>query len=372
MTKRFRRLRRVLVALAMLAVPTGWSYGHALTYPGSASWSVRSVDWFRAHGGAPIVDSAEVWYYSHQEPPSHGVPAHPPSAPTAPQARFVDALADAGAVPALDPAVPPRLPGEAAWTPGPTGRTGRPATYTSWFRPDPRHPTMIAGVLWMDRHQTGLHLQAGTAEPGGSGWPGRGRVPSTGPATTVAAFNSGFLMADNGGGAFYENGHQRGHLAAGLASLVFDRQGHVQVGDWNRQVAMAPDTYAVRQNLHLVVDRHRPVAGLVHNASKRWGSRKSQLQYTWRSGIGVDDRGNAIYVAGDHFTLVTLAQALVQAGAVRAMQLDIHPQMVTANLYRLGPGDPRSGPQKLLPGMVRPATRYLAPDQRDFVSVTLR
>ena len=79
-----------------------------------------------------------------------------------------------------------------------------------------------------------------------------------------------------------------------------------------------------------------------------------------------------MYVAGNHFTLTTLAAALTQAGAVRGMQLDIHTPMVTANLFKLGSGDPRSAPLKLLPAMSRPADRYQAPDQRDFFTVTLR
>jgi len=99
------------------------------------------------------------------------------------------------------------------------------------------------------------------------------------------------------------------------------------------------------------------------------------LQFTWRSGVGVDAAGNVIYVAGDGLTLATLADALTQAGAVRAMQLDIHPGMAFyASWTPTGPVPSGSGvaPTKLLPSMPGSAQRYLAPDQRDFLYLTLR
>jgi hypothetical protein len=45
----------------------GWplfSYAQALTYPGDASVEVRTVEWVRDHGGGPLVDLAESWWYA--------------------------------------------------------------------------------------------------------------------------------------------------------------------------------------------------------------------------------------------------------------------------------------------------------------------
>jgi hypothetical protein len=57
------------------------------------------------------------------------------------------------------------------------------------------------------------------------------------------------------------------------------------------------------------------------------------------------------------------------AGAVRAMELDINYDWATFNFYgTFSAGDPT----KLLPGMSRPATRYLSPDDRDFFAVYAR
>jgi hypothetical protein len=45
----------------------------------------------------------------------------------------------------------------------------------------------------------------------------------------------------------------------------------------------------------------------------------------WRTGVGIDARGNLIYAAADGQTVETLARILQRAGAVRAMQFDINP-----------------------------------------------
>lgn len=364
--------RRVLVAVLLVPLLlTGWSYVGALTYPGSASASVRTVDWLRTHGAAGIVDRIEVWHYSHQEPPRTGTPtgSFPPAPDAAQRARA--ASAPPAERPILHPGVAPTFAGEAAWTPGPVDTAGQITTETTWFRPDPTHPTVVVGALWIDQRATALHLIAGTREPGHGPWPGTAQVPLDQRSTTIAAFNSGFLLRDSGG-AFYEAGRRAGTFLAGGASVVIDRSGHATLGAWGRDVGLHRTTYAVRQNLHLIVDHGRPVPGLVSNGHKLWGSRKSQLEYTWRSALGIDGNGNLVYVAGNHLTLTMLADALTQAGSVRAMQLDIHPPTTTANLFLLGADDHRTAPVKLLPGMNRPADRYLAPDQRDFFTVTVR
>jgi len=177
-------------------------------------------------------------------------------------------------------------------------------------------------------------------------------------------------MSDAHGG-FYLAGRSAGKLVNGQASLVIDESGAVTVGKWARDVAMSPHVVAVRQNLALIVDKRRPVAGLTTNARHRWGSYENQSQYTWRSGVGVDTGGNLIYVSGENLTLQSLATALADAGVVRAMELDIHSALVSFASWAPTPNG-RLVPTKLLPGMDRPANRYLAADQRDFFYLTLK
>lgn len=368
-----RWVRCVAVLLLVFTAVSSWSYAHALTARGSAGWQMRTVEWLRNHGAGGTVDNLEVWYYTRHHPPTSGVPSRSlPGQPSAHDRGVVAAQRAYGVAPRVDPAVRPALPGEASWTPGPASSSGRPAIYTTWFRPDPRHPTLTAGVLWIDQSQSRLDLVAGTMQPGGGPWPGHAEVDTRHRPATVAAFNAGFLMRDAQGG-FYENGHRARRLRNGQASVVIRRDGRATVGRWGRDVALTPDVWAVRQNLALIVDHGRAVRGLTRNGHFRWGSRRSQLEYVWRSGIGVDPQGHLIYIAGDKFNLTTLAAAFVQAHAIRAMELDIHFGEVSANLYSPGNGTSNHvNASKLLPGMPRPATRYLQPDQRDFFTVRLR
>jgi hypothetical protein len=136
---------------------------------------------------------------------------------------------------------------------------------------------------------------------------------------------------------------------------------------------MGPQVVAVRQNLDLIIDEGRPASGLADNADGAWGSPKNQFQYTWRSGLGTDRNGNLVYVAGDQLSLAELADAMVAAGVRRGMELDIHPKTVTFTTFAPAAGQPFGlAATKLLPAMVQPATRYLVPDHRDFVAVTVR
>ena len=194
-------------------------------------------------------------------------------------------------------------------------------------------------------------------------------VPLAERPSLVATFNSGFKMQDANGG-WYSGGNTAVPLQQGAASLVVRKDGTATVGQWGRDVGPGPNVVSVRQNLRLIVDGGQPVPGLTSNAGGAWGSAKNQLQYTWRSGLGVTANGNLVYVGGADMNLAALASALTEAGAVTGMQLDIHDNMVDLFTYSHNGGG--LTPQKLLPTMPGSNTRYLAPDQRDFIAVTLR
>ena len=100
-----------------------------------------------------------------------------------------------------------------------------------------------------------------------------------------------------------------------------------------------------------------------------WGTTVGNSTMVWRSGVGVDRHGDLLYAAADYRTVRGLADILIHAGAVRAMELDINSYWVTFNTY----GNPGAAhPKKLLVGMDRPAQRYLTPDDRDFFAVFAR
>jgi len=241
---------------------------------------------------------------------------------------------------------------------------------TTFVRPDPAYPGVVAGVARFDQRRVRGRLIAGTREPDRQPWPEGGQVPPELRAGLVAAFNSGFKMAAAQGG-FYADRRYARPLRDGAASLVVDRNGRMSVAAWGRDARFGPDVAAVRQNLALIVDNGVADPGLGSNAGGRWGSARNQLQYTWRSAVGTDAAGNLVYVGGNQLNLTALARALTMAGVSRGMELDIHPRMVDLLSYHPA-ADGEPVPNPLLPTMPGPETRYLYPDQRDFVAVTLR
>lgn len=352
----------VATLLGVLAWPIA-SYAQALTYPGQASFLVRTVEWARDHGGGPVVDLAESWWYAR--PPTATAPATSSLPVQRPPASGPSAPAPIPVAATLTP-----LQGEGRWVTGRTDAHGAPVLLTTYERPDARHPSIVVGVARIDQQVTRLQLLGGTTQPDRSGWPGGARVPPGERGRLVATFNSGFKMIDAHGG-FLSGGRVVGVLRTGAASIVVRADGTATVGRWGRDVGAGPDVVAVRQNLDLVVDQGLPVAGLADNNGHRWGTSSNQTQYTWRSGVGVDASGNLLYVGGADLDLTTLADALVQAGAVRAMELDIHNEMVDFLSYPVGAALVPTG-SKLLPNMPGSLDRYLVPDQRDFFAVTLR
>jgi hypothetical protein len=288
----------VVVLIALALSPLEFSYGEALSGRGGGSVSVRTVEWFRDHGGSGIVDIVENWYYALQKPQA-----------AAPDPSQLPRLTSStgSAAPLQGPAPLPHrvdgaLPGEGVWVPVGGDRPAAAPAYTAYFRPDPSAPSVVAGVAWMDQGAARTTLVTGTVDSGGAATEqAAGQVPPSQRADLLATFNSGFRLKDAHGG-MVADGRVVRPLRDGAASLVVGRDGRAVVGQWGRDVALTPDVRSVRQNLDLVVDGAAPVAGLDADANGRWGSSHNQLQYTWRSGLGVDAAGNLLYVTArpDH------------------------------------------------------------------------
>ncbi len=148
--------------------------------------------------------------------------------------------------------------------------------------------------------------------------------------------------------------------------------GSMTVGVWGRDVTMGPNVASVRQNLSLLVDGAQNLAAGDPNDTHLWGDTLGGRVYVWRSGVGVDARGNLIYVGGPALNVGTLADVLIRAGAVRAMELDINTAWVSYFTYT---GGGAAGPirgARLLPNMDRAPERYLTGNSRDFVALFAR
>jgi hypothetical protein len=394
-----RRLRRIVVGMvviaAVLAAPAG-SLASALLAPGNDALTTRSVEWVRDHHGVAAVDATERWWYSHHPPPVGGSPpaallpatgpistataapapplnGDPPDGAdvTIPEAAppLAPAAAPASGPPPVESPASPALSGEGQWTPV-AGPDGRAVGYRTVVRPDALHTSELVGVLRLDQHRVGLRLFPGLKVPGDTAIPLPSAVPAEDDPSLVAAFNGGFRMQDARGG-FFDAGVTAAPLVPGAASIAVRRDGTATIGAWGRDLAMADDVVAVRQNLSLLVDGGRPAPDLATADQRRWGSTLGNAVLVWRSGIGETADGDLVYVAGPALSASSLADILVRAGALRAMELDINSDWTTCNLYHRDAAG-QVVAEKLLPTMKRPAQRYLTPDSRDFFAVLAR
>ncbi|MGH3438908.1 MAG: phosphodiester glycosidase family protein, partial [Sciscionella sp.] len=332
--------------------------------PGTMSTTARIAEWARNNGLSPVVNWLEQQTYA--PPKVGGAPGvnsplrHPPQA--GPPQPMV-------AMPAsIPPPAQPALPGEGQWQVIARAH-GKPAMAEAFLRPDAVHTSYTAAAVWFNPHLVRARLHPGTAQPGGTGW----SVPSTitRPSGLLAAFNSGFKLADAHGG-FYQHGRYAKALAPGGASMVFYRDGTMTVGQWGRDVHMSPQVAAVRQNLVLLVDHGRVVPGIDANTQQVWGATVGNKKYVWRSGIGVTATGGIVNVIGPRLSAHALAVLLRRAGCVRAMELDINQEWTSYVLYHHTGAPGSAGPHNLLSTMRRSPQRYNSLSARDFVTLHTR
>ncbi len=152
------------------------------------------------------------------------------------------------------------------------------------------------------------------------------------------------------------------------------RNGSSTVGAWGRDVTMTPNVVSVRQNLDLLVDNGQPVPGLSASDTTAWGRTLGGAVYVWRSGVGITADGALVYVGGPGLNITDLANVLVRAGAVRAMELDINTDWVNFSTYQpSAPNAPASGTNgtELLSNMTGTPARYFDTWwARDFITMS--
>jgi hypothetical protein len=234
------------------------------------------------------------------------------------------------------------------------------------FRTEVDYPRIDAYVAWFDHTRTSLAWYPGRYEPPSAPVRGPMEVPNGERWRLLATFNGGFTHIDGNNGSAV-NGVTDEPLVDGLATLVGYRDGRVGIVDWSggpnppRAVAWA------RQSLPPIVWNGRLNPEL--DNSTKWGFTLGNAVRVWRTGVGIDRRGNVIYAAANDQTVVTLARILQRAGAVRAMQFDINAEWPTLITYAHHHG---LVPTEVVPNPMQPPTRYLVPDDRDFVAVYRR
>ena len=364
--RRPRRWPWVITFLLVLLSPAFYSYTATMVQPSSLPLGVRSVEWLRNHQMNWLVDEAESIYYGWKAPKRGG-----------PQLRALPAVGLSPVLvnrpkrrapwpPPIASIFPHPLPGEGIWRPvGPTVEGVQPVLVTT-FRTEVDYPRIVAYVAWFDHNRTALAWYPGRYEPPNAPVRGPSSVPHDQRWRLLATFNGGFTYVDGHNGSAV-NGRTNEPLRDGLATLVGYRSGRVDILRWSGGPNAPPGAAWARQSLPPIV-----WAGKLNPAldnSTKWGATLGNAVRVWRTGVGVDRRGNLVYAAANDQTVVTLARILQRAGAVRAMQFDINPEWPTLITYTHHHG---LVPSEVVPNPMQPPTRYLVPDDRDFVAVYRR
>jgi hypothetical protein len=372
-----------VTACLLALAPAVVSYADAMLAPSNSSFGIRSVEWLRDHGAAGLVSQVESIYYQLTAPSKGGpqlralphvgvatpTAARRPSGAGAAGARGRSPLSTglAGVLyrpPRIRPLTHPALPGEGVWHATRANAGPAPPLLVTTFRSDPaEYPRLVAGVAWIDTTRTTVSLYPGRQEPSVAIPRGTMDVPRGYRHKLLATFNSGFKLADSSGG-FALNGHTYAPLRDGQATFLRYSDGRLDIRAWHGGPTAPPGVLFARQNLPPIVQGGHPNPNL--SDGPEWGATLGNAIQVWRSGIGVDRRGNLIYAAANDQTVRSLAGILIHAGAVRAMELDINSYWVSFITYA-GPG--AAGPANLLSEMNRSSARYLEPDDRDFFAV---
>jgi hypothetical protein len=359
----------VAACLLVLLSPAIYSYSSMALEPSSLPLGVRSIEWLRQHHGNWLVDEVESIYYKWKTPKKGGpqltvLPAVGLRAPAA------HGHARRAAVHYLPPRIKPvfaqPLPGEGVWARTGPLVGGAPPVLVTTFRTELDYPRIVAYVAWFDHTRTALALYPGRYEPPSAAARGPMSVPQDQRWRLLATFNGGFTYIDGQNGSAV-NGITNEPLKDGLATLVGYRDGTVGIENWSGGPDVGGNVVFARQSLPPIIWNGKLNPAL--NDSSQWGATLGNAVRVWRTGVGIDRHGNVIYAAADYQTVVTLAQILKRAGAVRAMQFDINPEWPTLITYGHQGG---LAPAKVVPNVMQPVTRYLVPDDRDFFAVYRR
>jgi hypothetical protein len=221
-------------------------------------------------------------------------------------------------------------------------------------------------LLRFDQRLVHLALHAGSGEPGGH-WTYRDRIGASEIHRVLAAFNGGFKL-NYGSVGFMADGRVGVRLTAGLGSIVSYRNGTTDIGAWQQDVPVRGlEVVSVLQNLHLLVDRSVAAPTVKNCISGCWGGTLGGVPDVARSALGITGDGQLVWAAGDSLSPGMIAQALVDANVVRAVELDINPEWVAGYLYIHHAGGPTAVP--VVPGQLGIPGRFLSPYGRDFFTI---
>ena len=223
-----------------------------------------------------------------------------------------------------------------------------------------------ATLMRIDQALVHLDLHAGSSDGGVVGWRYGDAITPQEIHRVIAAVNGGFKLTYANVG-FMAGGHVAAALKPGLASIVTYVDGGTDIGAWLIDVPSAHRAvYSVLQNQSLLVDHGAMAANVSTCILACWGETIGNRSSVARSGLGITADGQLVWAAGEEMLPEQLASALIGAGAVRAIELDINPDWVAGYLYVHHP--PAPTPEPVVPGQLGIAGKLLEPYSRDFLT----
>ncbi|WP_249009280.1 phosphodiester glycosidase family protein [Conexibacter sp. DBS9H8] len=279
--------------------------------------------------------------------------------------------------------------GPSASRPAPPRHPDTPA-YPELLHSPPSGPTRFTPTvhwhgqypIWVSRTAAGailvslnqkyltLELHSGTVDAGPTGWRWGPEVAPAQRPSLMAAFNGGFML-NTGAGGFFSYGRTAVPLRRGLASIVTYANGTTDIGAWDEGIpARGEKVVSVRQNLTLLINggHINPSVSCI----QCWGATLGGVNAPARSALGITADGHLVWAGGMSLTPLGLAQTLLGAHVVRAIQLDINPEWVAFDLYSRGHNPAAVTPVPFVPGQQGVPGQFLTPYNRDFFSVQAR
>jgi len=275
------------------------------------------------------------------------------------------------------PNLPPlcTISGEGQWTPYLLDADGKVVAYRTILQPDPSRPYALVALVAFNLDATRLHFVLGYDEPHSPVYVSRPARILSGdmqPGRILAAFNGGF-KAQHGHFGVMLDGVTLIPARDGFGTVGIYSDGKIVIGAWGKDIQPSPQLVAYRQNGLLIVQEGKidPLTSVTD--PQVWGYTTYGSTATGRSAMGMSQDGKVLYyAAGFDLTLPALAQALQDAGAWQAIQLDINNYYVHFEAIQFNTKNrPQSVP--LLDQMKGPGDqRYLTIDSRDFFYVTVK
>jgi len=189
----------------------------------------------------------------------------------------------------------------------------------------------------------------------------------------LGAFNGAFKLSSHAGGLKVRSA-VLAPFKPGFATISIDAEG--QVAMWAGPAYQAPAGFngvIFRQNLQFLVEGGQVTTPAKNPSQGLWGATVGPVIRQSRTGVGLDGAGNLVYVATMAKCLPSeLAQAMVQAGLVKGMELDINPYWPILGMAPTPLHKPVGGFTVTLPGAEHSPHVFIEGWTRDFFVVTAR